>query len=78
MKSRYSKSPTSNVSCFPQSWNAFDTSDEQFPFGKEYQQSSEHVAEQNPSSFADGYLGIRVSEVYEVSYRCSMLCFSDI
>ncbi|KAK1404572.1 putative ADP-ribosylation factor GTPase-activating protein AGD14 [Heracleum sosnowskyi] len=45
-----------------QSWNAFDTPDEQFPFGKEYQQSSEHVAAQNPSSYADGYFGLGVSE----------------
>lgn len=45
-----------------QSWNAFDTPNEQFPFGKDYQQSSEHGAAPNPSSFADGYLGIRGSE----------------
>ncbi|XP_017248004.1 probable ADP-ribosylation factor GTPase-activating protein AGD14 isoform X1 [Daucus carota subsp. sativus] len=45
-----------------QSWNAFDNLDEQLPFEKDYQQSSEQVAVQNPSSFADGYMGIRVSE----------------
>lgn len=44
------------------SWNAFENPIGQLPFESIYQQSSEQVALQNPSSIADQYIGLIESE----------------